>query len=113
MIGCRLSHSRDGQVPTCYRDDKESISRLAHKKMRQAGVIACLIIRASRLVIELQRKLDISRRLRCTDDTGGTGLHGGVRRRKIDAVERIQEVAAELQLEAFGEVEVFLKAEIP
>jgi hypothetical protein len=81
--------------------------------MRQAGVIACLIIRASWLVIELQRKLDISRRLRCVDDASGGCGYCRIRRRQVDPVEGIQEIAAELQLKAFGDVEVFLEAEVP
>ena len=81
--------------------------------MRQAGVIACLIIRASWLVIELQRKLDISRRLRCADDASCGRGYRRIRRRQVHSVESVQEVAAELQLEAFGDVEVFLEAEVP
>src|SRR5713101_2066111 len=67
----------------------------------------------SRLVVELQSKLDISRRLRSLYDTGSAGLHGGIGNRQVDAVECIQKVAAELQLEAFGQMEVFLQAEVP
>src|SRR4051812_47772127 len=81
--------------------------------MRQAGVIACLIIRASRLVIELQRKLDISRRLRHVGHAGCGCGHRRIGSCKVYAVEGVQKIAAELQLKAFGQVKVLLKTEIP
>lgn len=82
--------------------------RLHQKKMRQAGVYACLIIRCSQLEVELQGKLDISRRLRSRDDARVRLIDSRVRSGKVDAVERIQEVGTELQSESFCELEVFL-----
>jgi hypothetical protein len=83
------------------------------KKMRQAGVCACLILGCLYLEVELQRKLDFSCRLRGLDNSRGSGRHRRVGCPEIDGVERIQEVRAELKLESLGELEVFLQADIP
>src|SRR3984957_14331045 len=65
------------------------------------------------LVVELQRKLDIARRLRCVDHARVVLLHGRVRCRQVHAVECIQEVTTEFELEAFREVEILMNAEVP
>lgn len=71
-------------------------------KMRQAGVYACLIIRCFwLLVVKLQRKLDIARRLLSVDLAGGILIHGSVGSGQVDTVKGVQEVATELQFEAF------------
>src|SRR5271169_6894310 len=79
--------------------------------MRQAGVCACLIIRGLCLVVELQRKLDVPRRLgagnlshcRSEAHVWSVGLY---------MVERVQEVGSELQLEPFRHLEVFMETQI-
>src|ERR1700759_4763282 len=65
------------------------------------------------LVVELQRELNISRWLGSVDHAGVVLLHGGIRRSEVHAVERIQEVTTELQLEAFREVEILMDADVP
>src|SRR6266404_2757155 len=65
------------------------------------------------LIVELQRKLDVSRRLRIVNHSGSRSSHCCIGYGKVDAVKRIQEVRAELQLESFCELEVLLQAEIP
>src|ERR1700742_3266036 len=65
------------------------------------------------LVVELQRELNISRRLGCVDHARVVLRHRGVRRCKVHAVERIQEVTTELNLEAFRYVEVLMHADVP
>src|SRR6516165_405146 len=81
--------------------------------MGQAGVSACPIMLPLRLVVELQTKLDISRRLGGLDHTGCARLYGGVRHRKVHVVKSVQEVGSELQPESFRDREVFLQASIP
>src|SRR5271170_512242 len=81
--------------------------------MRQAGVSACLIIRALLLEKELQRKLDVSCRLRSLNDSSGGYVHRRIGYGKVDAVKRIQEVRAELHPDPFCDLEVFLQADIP
>jgi hypothetical protein len=70
--------------------------------MRQAKVIACLIIRGLCLVVELQRKLDIPWRL-----GAGNLPHRGSKahawRVELYVVKRIDEVGSELQLEPLRE----------
>src|SRR5260370_4964606 len=81
--------------------------------MGQAGVFACPIIRGLGLVVELQRKLDVSRRLRRLNHSGCTGLDRRVGYCQVDAVKGIQEIRTELQSESFCQREVFLQAQIP
>jgi hypothetical protein len=51
-----------------HSSEKEFSGEFLHKiKMRQAGVCACLIIRCFYLVVELQRKPNVSRWLRSLD----------------------------------------------
>ena len=76
--------------------------------MRQAGVSACLIIRALLLEKELQRKLDVSRRLRSLNNTGSGLIHSGVGSGKVDAVKRVQEIGAELHPESLRDLDIFL-----
>src|SRR6202035_159503 len=69
---------------------------------------------SSASVIELQRKLDVSRRLGVAVDDSGCGLaHGGIRNCQVDAVKRIQEIGAELNPETLRYLEVFLQADVP
>src|ERR1700722_20043520 len=65
------------------------------------------------LVVELQSELDIARWLRRVDHARVVLLHGRVRCRQVHAVECIEEVATEFQLEAFREVEILMHADIP
>src|SRR5271168_5336850 len=81
--------------------------------MRQAGVSACLIIRALLLEKELQRKLNVSCRLRSLNDAGGRHIHRRVWHSEVDAVKRIQEVSAELHPESLRDLEILLQADIP
>src|SRR5271157_5197680 len=81
--------------------------------MRQAGVYACLIIRALLLEKELQRKLNVSRRLRSLNNAGSGLIHSGVGNGKVDAVEGVQEISAELHPEPLRDLDILLQAEIP
>src|SRR5580693_2691897 len=82
--------------------------------MRQAGVCACLIIRAlSGLEIQLQRELNVSRGLRRLNNASGRFIHRRIRYREVDAVKHIQEVGAELEPKSLADLEVFLQAGIP
>src|ERR1700689_718083 len=65
------------------------------------------------LVVELQRELNISRWLGRVDHARVGPLHRSVWRTEVHAVERIQEIATELQLEAFREVKVLMHADVP
>jgi len=76
-------------------------------------VSACLIIRALLLEIELQRKLNVSCRLRSLNNSSGGYVHRRIGYGKVDAVKRIQEVRAELHSDPFCDLEVFLQADIP
>src|SRR5208283_1506312 len=79
--------------------------------MRQAGVIACLIVRGLCLIVELQRKLDVPRRLGAVNlSHGGTKAH--VWCVELYMVERIHEVSSELQLEAFRHLEVLMQTQV-
>jgi hypothetical protein len=80
--------------------------------MRQAGVIACLIIRGLCLVVELQRQLDIPWRLsagnlpqRRTQVPNEWGV-------ELYVIERVDEVSPELQLEPFRNWEVLMQAQV-
>lgn len=79
--------------------------------MRQAGVFACLIIRALGLVIELQRKLDIPWRL------GSRNLpHRSSKTHvwcvELHMVKGIDEVGPELKSEPLREQEVLVQAHV-
>ncbi len=76
-------------------------------------MIACLIIRALRLEIELQRELNVSRGLRRLNNSGGRLSHRRIGYREVDAVKRIQEVCTELESESLADLEVLLQAGIP
>src|ERR1700730_4093103 len=79
--------------------------------MRQAGGVACLIIRGLCLVVELQRQLDISLRL-------GAGNLPHILSKahvwciELDVVKRIHEVSSELQLKPFGKREVLMQTQV-
>src|SRR5258708_32994789 len=81
--------------------------------MGEVGVLGCPIIRGLGLVVELQGKLDVSRRLRRLNHSGCTALDRRVGYRQADAVKGIQEIRTELQSESFCQREVFLQAQIP
>src|SRR5256885_8840172 len=80
--------------------------------MRQAGVIACLIIRGLCLVVELQRKLNVPWRL-------STGNLSQLRTQvpnvwcvQLDVVEGIDEVSSELQFEPLRNLDVLVQTQI-
>jgi len=79
--------------------------------MRQAGVYACLIIRALLLVVELQRELDIPRGL-SAGDLPHRGVDAGVWDVELNMVEEIDEVSSELQLEPLRKLEVLMDTQI-
>ena len=65
------------------------------------------------LVVELQSELNISRWLGSVDHACVVLLYRGIRRRKVHAVERIQEVTTEFHLKPFRDVEVLVHADVP
>src|SRR5262252_988594 len=81
--------------------------------MRQANKSPASLYEVWGLIKELQRKLDVSCRLRALNEASGRGLNRGVRYGQIHAVKHIQEVRAELHFEAFRNVEVLLDAGVP
>src|SRR5579859_174791 len=81
--------------------------------MGQAGVKRLPHYTCSGLIVELQGKLDISRRLRSLNHSGSRTRHRSVGYRQVDAVKRIQEVRTKLQSESFGQLKIFLQAQIP
>ena len=72
---------------------------------------ACPIIRALRLVIELQSELNIPWRL-STGNLPHSGTEAHVWRVELHVVERIDEVSSELQLEAFRKQEVLMQTQV-
>ena len=79
--------------------------------MRQAGVCACLIVRCLYLVVELQRKLNVPRRLGA-GNLPHRGPKAHVWRVQLDMVEGIDEVSSKLQSEPLGHLEVLLDAQV-
>src|SRR5205807_10251346 len=80
-------------------------------KMRQAKVFACLIIRGLYSIVELQSELDVSGRLGAGDlSHRRTQTH--VRCVELHVVKGVDEVAAELQPEAFCHLDVFMEAQV-
>ena len=75
--------------------------------MGQAGVRACPIIRFSWLVVELQRKLNVPRRLGA-GNLPHCSSQAHVRSIKVHVVEGVDEIAAELQLIPFRKLKVLL-----
>src|SRR5271167_763624 len=84
---------------------------LLEKKMRQAGVYACLIIRGLQLVVEFQRKLNVSWRLG-TVYLSHVGAKAHVGCVELHVVKGIDEVGPELQFEPFCELEVLMEAQV-
>ncbi len=80
---------------------------------RQAGVFTCLTVRWRCLVVELQRKLDVSRRLREVNNSSCGCIYICVRRGEVNGIKCIQEVRAELELKSLCDLEVFLQTDIP
>ena len=82
---------------------------MRHKNQNGAGgVAACPIIRALRLVIELQSELNIPWRLGAGNlPHGGTEAH--VWRIELHVVKRIDEITPELQPEPLRELEVLMQ----
>src|SRR5271170_7231141 len=79
--------------------------------MRQAGVFACLIIRGLCLVVELQRKLDVPRRLG-TINLSYVGAKAHIGRVKLYVVKRVDKLGSELQFEPFRELEVLMQTHV-
>src|SRR5271154_1512565 len=83
----------------------------AKRKMRQAGVCACLIIRGLYLVVELHRKLNVPRRL-STGNLAYVGAKTHIWGVKLHVVKSVNEIASELQLEPFGKLEILVNAQV-
>src|SRR5258708_24421318 len=79
--------------------------------MRQAGVIACLIIRGLCLVVELQRQLDVPWSLGVGNLSHGRSK-AHIRCVELDVVECIDEVSSELQPEPLRECEVLMQTQV-
>ena len=77
------------------------------------GVFTCLTVRWWCLVVELQRKLDVPRRLREVNNSKCGCIYPCVRSGEVDGIKCIQEVRAELELKSLCDLEVFLQADIP
>src|SRR3954453_21336638 len=84
---------------------------LSEKNANDAGEVrACIIIR-SFLIVEFQRQLDISWRLRtCNLSHRGSQPHIGCV--ELDMVECVDEVGSELQSEPLREREVFMHTHV-
>ena len=76
-------------------------------------MLTCLTVQWQCLVVELQRKLDVSRRLREVNHSSCGYIYRGVGSGEVDGIKCIQEVRAELELKSLCNPEVFLQADIP
>src|SRR5215831_5189667 len=65
------------------------------------------------LVVELQRKLDVSRRLRDVNNSSCGCVYRCVRSGEVDGIKCIQEVSAEFELKSLSDLKGFLQADIP
>src|SRR5258708_16606915 len=79
--------------------------------MGEGGVAACTIIRALRLVVELQSELDIPWRLGAGNlSHRGSKIH--VWCVELHVVKRIDEISSELQPEPLRELEVLMQTQV-
>ena len=81
--------------------------------LRTTGVFTCLTVRRRCLVVELERKLDVSRRLREVNNSSCGCIYHCVGSGEVDGIKCIQEVRAELELKSLCDLKVFLQADIP
>lgn len=97
----------------CQSGNEYSPNGTLYQKMRQAGCFTFLTVRWWRLVAQLQRKLDVSRRLQDANNSSCGYIYGRARNGEVDGIKCIQEVRAELELKSLCDPEVFLEADIP